>query len=58
MDDKSRDSYPVQDDPYGTTIKFLHEAIRAGLEYEGQMNDREHANLIAIEEFIRARDNA
>lgn len=46
-------------DPYGDTVMHLRSILRFTLEQNsGGMNDTEHANLVAIEEFIRERDNA
>lgn len=44
-------------DPYSTAIADALAAIRKGIEQEGAMSEAEFANLIAIEELIRTRDN-
>jgi hypothetical protein len=44
-------------DPYSTAIADALAAIRKGIAQEGEMSNTEHANLIAIEELIRVRDN-
>jgi len=46
------------DDPYGSAIASALMALRIGITLEGSMSTTEHANLLAIEEFIRVRDNA
>jgi hypothetical protein len=46
------------DDPYGSAIASALMAIRIGITLQGSMNTTEHSNLLAIEEFIRVRDNA
>ena len=58
MDDQCDRSCPWYDDPYGICIQQLRESLDHGLAHQGGMSDGEHANLVAIEEFIRARDNA
>jgi len=46
------------DDPYGDCIRAIIDIIHIALEREGAMSNGEHANLTAIEEFIRTRDNS
>jgi len=46
------------DDPYGDFIAQLRALLREALALEGDMSDAEHANLIAIEELVRTRDNS
>lgn len=50
----------IQDDPYGDALRGMKDLIAIALTepHVGLMNDAEHANLIAIEEFLRMRDNA
>ena len=45
------------DDPYGDAIATIKALLEAALESDA-MSDAEHDNLVAIEEFIRMRDNA
>lgn len=45
-------------DPYSSAVSSALMAIRVGITLEGSMNATEHADLLAIEEFIRVRANA
>ena len=47
-----------QHDPYSAAIVYARAAIKRALENSGGMNETEHQNLLAIEEFIRTTDNA
>jgi len=44
-------------DPYSEAIHRARTAIRNALAHEDTMSEGEKANLIAIEEFVRTRDN-
>jgi hypothetical protein len=45
-------------DPYSTATGSIRTTISDALKHKGSMSDDEHKNLIAIEEFVRVRDNA
>jgi hypothetical protein len=53
------EDYIGEDDPYGDALSLIKRIIRSTLDlHSGQMSEGEHANLIAIEEVVRERDNA
>jgi hypothetical protein len=56
-DDTSIEDLRYEPDPYGEAIDRARTAIRNALTHEGSMSEGEKANLIAIEEFVRTRDN-
>jgi len=45
-------------DPYSATIEACKRIIAHGLKESGAMSEAEFQNLLAIEEFIRSRDNS
>jgi len=48
----------LEADPYGCALNAMRILIRTALSLEDSMSEGEKANLVSIEEFIRARDNA
>jgi hypothetical protein len=45
-------------DPYSSATRIIKDVIRIALYDSGKMSAEEQGNLVAIEEFVRERDNA
>lgn len=46
-----------RDDPYGSTVRAIHDLTREALDEADAMSADEQGKLVAIDEFIRRRDN-